>query len=240
MDDLETINGIASAITTSSEGGKTVWRFRLETGDGVLIPVEIRGDEIRGSLDDGDEVEVLTRVKDKSTEGVQSKHIRNLTTSFEIKAYERSRIRRGSSFTQVNFTVGILAALGGAVVSALFSALKSATTTVATTGPGPPGSVIISYKTISVIPLWAYYAGAALPIVVVAGLVLLDTWKNARPGPGGFHRNLRRRHWVPIVAGVVAGDLLTVLITALFVLMRAIPRWTASTSMIQGAVGTGY
>jgi hypothetical protein len=153
MDDLETIKGIASAITTSSEGGKTVWRFRLDTGGGVLIPVEIRGDKIRGSLGAGDKVEVLTRFKDKSREGVQSRHILNLTTGYEIKSYERSWVRRGSSFTRVNFAIGILAALGGAAVSVLLSVIKGATVTVARASIGPQGTVIISHEKVSVIPL---------------------------------------------------------------------------------------
>jgi tetratricopeptide (TPR) repeat protein len=65
-----------------------VWTFRLESwdpssGPGQIAAVEIRGNEIRGSLADGDWVEITDRPKDG---GFQPKEIINLTTGERVRA----------------------------------------------------------------------------------------------------------------------------------------------------------
>jgi hypothetical protein len=251
MNDLETIKGTACAVDKGTEAGKAVWRFRLDAGEGVVIPVEIRGDEIHGLLDMGDEIEVLVQSKDKTGEGVRSEHVLNRTTTYEINTYERSRLRRGFGFNQLNFYVGILAALGGAAVSILIGFLRAAgvataatpaaspsatagpssaspTSPAVTGAPTPPtsapsasgtgasssGPTVLSPKRVSLIPIWAYYVLVALPIVAVVIFVIYDVRKNVKSGPGGVRWYLRRRNSVSIVAGVVAGDLLAILVTA--------------------------
>src|ERR1700722_4291684 len=215
MNDLETIKGIACALDKSTESGKAVWRLRLDAGQGVVIPVEIRGDEIHGLLDIGDEIEVLVQSKDKTGEGIRSKHVLNRTTTYEINTYEQSRLRRGFRFLQLNFYVGVLAALGGAAVSILIGFLRAAgvATAAAPAGsssapPSSPGPTVLSPRSVRLIPIWAYYVLVALPIAAVVVFVIYDVRKNAKSGPGGVLWYLRRRNSVSIIAGVIAGDLL--------------------------------
>jgi hypothetical protein len=244
MNDLETIKGIACALDKSTESCRAVWRLRLDAGQGVVIPVEIRGDEIHGLLDIGDEIEVLVQSKDKTGEGIRSKHIVNRTTNYQINTYERSRLRRGLSFLQLNFYVGVLAALGGAAVSILIGFLRAAgvataaapaaspgvspsspaatagvasptsVPTASGTAASSPGPTVLSPRRASLIPIWAYYVLVALPIAAVVVFVIYDVRKNAKSGPGGVLWYLRRKNSVSIIAGVIAGDLLAILITA--------------------------
>jgi hypothetical protein len=65
-----------------------VWTFRMQSwdpsgGPGLIAAVEIRGNEIHGSLADGDWVEITDRPKDG---GFRPKEITNLTTGERVRA----------------------------------------------------------------------------------------------------------------------------------------------------------
>jgi hypothetical protein len=69
-----------------------IWAFRVETYDehgnpGELMGVEMRGHEIRGTLDNGDWVEISERPR--SGGGYRPKTVRNLTTNDVVKARMR-------------------------------------------------------------------------------------------------------------------------------------------------------
>lgn len=185
------VEGIVSKIRTSSEGGKTVLRFRLEVMDGHLIPIEVRGDEIRGDVDVGDKVAVLVESKDKSAEGIKSKHILDLTTGYEVKVYERSIVRRIVVFIGSNFIVGLLAALAVIVVAA------------------------VGIHATSNLAPWAFTAIFLIPFnLIIVGIPTITAYKRSRRGPGRFFWHFRAIGGFRGI-GFLVGSLLVILAVAL-------------------------
>jgi hypothetical protein len=91
-----------------------VLRFRLDIGDGQLLPVEIRGEEVRGDLLDGEKVALDLPRKTEGDVAVSPKRILNLRTGYEVRVWERSRLRRIASYFHDNYVIGIVGTVLGA------------------------------------------------------------------------------------------------------------------------------
>jgi hypothetical protein len=91
------MNGIARRVRSATEGQKIVLRFRLETAEGRTVPIELRGVEIRGDLDEGDMIEVSAGVTMQGDTAVRLTQIMNLTTDSTVEAWNPSTLHQARS-----------------------------------------------------------------------------------------------------------------------------------------------
>lgn len=83
------MNGIARNVRITSEGQKAVLRFRIETSEPErkVIPVEMRGTEIRGDIHEGDEIQVDASREEPGDATVRPVQIYNMTTFAVVQAW---------------------------------------------------------------------------------------------------------------------------------------------------------
>jgi hypothetical protein len=105
------MKGIARLVRSRNEGEKTILRFRIEVAKDRLVPVELRGVEIRGDLAEGDEVELPQDDCEEGDTGIQPSRVVNLTTSTIIVAWNPPLRRR--VFKYANGIIAAAAALSG-------------------------------------------------------------------------------------------------------------------------------
>jgi hypothetical protein len=84
------VKGTAERVRRDQESGKTVLRFVLAKPDGSRVAVEMRGEEIRGVLDEGDPVVFDAGPRDVTIDGVQRPlRLRNESTGSFVVAWQR-------------------------------------------------------------------------------------------------------------------------------------------------------
>jgi hypothetical protein len=112
------MKGPARRVRSATEGQKIVLRFRLETSEGRAVPVELRGAEIHGDLDEGDIIEVPTEVAGQGDALVHLQQVRNLTTGSLVRAWNPSRIQQarslaGKEILSATVGAGVTLTIGG-------------------------------------------------------------------------------------------------------------------------------
>ncbi len=209
-----TMNGVAHQVSKETEGSSTVWRFRFDRGDGSVIPIELRGDDVRGDLTSGDEVEISINEKDVDETAIRLKRIVNLSTGYNVQVWDKSAINRIVDFTSQNVVTAAIAALVTAGMSFLLTHLGGGSTNNTAGSPSVPG-LIINPAASSRGQVWALYAVLAALFDVVLFIILY--WQLRRANKKrGIKRHLwpylRRGPMLAISGGLLAGELLTILI----------------------------
>ena len=88
------MRGTVKGLERSTEGEQAVLRFRLHLPGGNVVPVEMRAEEIRGSLSEGDEVDLpVTRT---TPNGVVVETLHDRTTGFAVTAWRRPFLTRNA------------------------------------------------------------------------------------------------------------------------------------------------
>jgi hypothetical protein len=226
------LEGVAYQVRKEIEGDSAVLRFRFDRGDGTQVPVEMRGDDIRGDLDSGDRVEISVSEKDADETGIRVTRVMNLTTGYDVQVQEKSRTGRMAGFISENSGVAIITALVTAGVSFLLTRLgggtnlgqtpgpsASASATQSSTGGAQPSTAPVTPPPASGIgPVWVRYLALAVLFDLVA-LLIVYLWLRRDNKRRGIKRRLfpylRSRHMLAIVAGLLAGELLAVLIVGI-------------------------
>ena len=104
------MEGIASRVRRDQEGSTTVLRFIVTAEDGTRAAVEMRGEKIRGLLDEGDRVVLVLESYGRPAGGVHSPlSVENRTTGSVVTAWRASLPKRA--------TKPLLTTLGTAVIS---------------------------------------------------------------------------------------------------------------------------
>jgi hypothetical protein len=133
----------------------------VETEEGGLVPVEMRGREVLGVLDDGDRVAV-DRASPTGT--ARPRRVENLTTNAAVEVSVPRRLDRWSGAVGLrDVRTALISALVTATVGALTNAFESKSTPSATPAPGKQ-----SHPSHAV---WWVVAGAIA--IAVIGLALL-------------------------------------------------------------------
>jgi hypothetical protein len=114
-------------LRESPEGKGRVLRCVLSTVDGRAYPVEMRGDELRGVIDEGDRVavalEAVSGRRDDPT--LRPREIRNLTTGGVVEMWRADLLHRALRALPISavLTAAVSAAVGAAVGAGLAGAL---------------------------------------------------------------------------------------------------------------------
>jgi hypothetical protein len=127
----EHVEGVARRVRIDDEAGGCVLRFVVDTGEGGLVPVEMRGREVLGVLDDGDRV-AFDRAS-WATGTARPERVVNLSTNADVEVSVPGRLDRLSG------VVG-LRDLRTAVISALVTATVGAIAKAFQAGGKPPGA----------------------------------------------------------------------------------------------------
>ncbi len=213
----ERVEGIASRVRTDAEGSGCVLRFVVETEEGRRVPVEMRGREVLGVLDEGDRVRFAGGPTESGT--ARPRSIENLTTAATVEVPASGRFDRISGVVGLRdlraALISALVTVGvGSVVSVFDSGGPSEQTptgtgqtpTTPTTGPTPREPASSSQ--------WVWW----VVVGVVAGAVVLavGVWFSRRhpapagqpaPSPPPRSTRLGARRLAAIAAGVVIGIL---------------------------------
>jgi hypothetical protein len=178
------VQGLVTQVREGAEGSRSVLRFVLVAADASRHPVEIRGDQIRGFVNDGDVVRVESLPWVVPPDGVlRPQRLHNLTTASRVEAKQRTLPLRVLS----SLPALIGSAFVGAAVTALINVLISSpdSGSVHSVAPGPEAPDALPY--IAPNPaLWALLVSvpllalalrkkrrnADLPIAVLVGLTL--------------------------------------------------------------------
>jgi hypothetical protein len=220
---LGTVHGMASQVRKEIEGSIIVWRFRFDRGDGILRPIELRGDEIRGDLDSGDRVQLLVQENDVDATAIRLKSVFNLTTGFRVEALDKPnpepqpepqpqaepRARRLAGFISQNVATAVISAVVTGGVSFLFAFVHvGASHARSTIGP----QVLVPGER----PLWRTYVLVAVLFDLVAFIIFY--WQLRRQDK---QRDIKRRLWpyprsrhtlLAVAVGLLAGELAATLI----------------------------
>ena len=202
------MDGVARLVRKETEGSSTVLRFRLDRADGILIPIELRGDDIRGDLESGDKVEIFIKEKDADDTAIRLKRILNLSTGYNVQVLDRSRSGRIGSFVSENASTAAIAALVTAGVSFLLTHLGGTRHNQSPIGARP-------IFALSNGQVWALYAALAVLFNVAVFIILYWQLRHGNKKRGIKRRlwpYLRSRHMLAISVGLLTGEILTTLI----------------------------
>ena len=209
-----TMNGVAYQVSKETEGSSIVWRFRFDCGDGSVIPIELRGDDVRGNLTSGDRIEISVNEKDVDDTAIRLKRIANLTTGYNVQVWDKSAIKRIAGFISDNIVTAAIAALVTAGTSFLLTHLGGGSTNNTAGSPSLPG-LIINPVAPSEGQVWTLYAILAALFDVVVFIILYWQFRRANK-KRGIKRHLwpylRRGRMLAILGGLLAGELLAILI----------------------------
>ena len=204
-----TVDGVARLVRKETEGSGTVLRFRLDREDGILIPIELRGGDIRGDLESGDKVEISIKEKDADETAIRLKRILNLSTGYNVEVLDRSRSGRIASFVSENASTAAIAALVTAGVSFLLTHLGGGATQNGSPIGVPPTLAPSNGQA------WALYAVLAVLFNVAVFIIFYWQLRHGNKKRGIKRRlwpYLRSRHMLAISVGLLTGELLTTLI----------------------------
>jgi hypothetical protein len=89
------IEGTAQRVHRERVGATMVLSFRLVDSNGCCIAVEMRAEEVRGPLHEGDRVALDLVAEEVVSDGIRRpRRIRNVTTDSVVIAWDPSRVRR--------------------------------------------------------------------------------------------------------------------------------------------------
>jgi hypothetical protein len=136
---MSNIKGSVKTVRIDHEGNTVILRFMMESGGHQKIPVEMRGQQILGVLEIGDEVMIdVARIRDRY--GVmRPPQVRNLTTDSVVRVASPgffSKTGRFLSSLAASITSGVLTAVLVSLVKPPLSTIKA----VPRSSPGPPGT----------------------------------------------------------------------------------------------------
>jgi hypothetical protein len=183
------MEGIATRVRCDQEGANTVLRFVVKGQGGTRAAVEMRGHEIRGVLDDGDRVLLLTGPQPAPGDGIQRPtQVENLTTGSTVTAWRPSRLERAAK----PLPMALLTAAISSGVSFCFAALLTADEgpTAAPPGLDDGGSTD-----------WFPFEPAGVVRILATSVGLWAVWFALY---GRRRRNRGHRIW-PVAPGVLAG-----------------------------------
>jgi hypothetical protein len=191
--------GTVRRLALADEGRSRVLRFVLETDSGELLAVEMRGDELRGVLGEGDRVRLPGAAA--GADGTsRPRSLANLTTGARVEMRRTHRALRSARALGAQ----VVAAAVGAIVSAsialgfsLFSAAEDPGSSRPGVNPLPPppprddlswwevGVVVALAAVLLAVGLhavrgrsrrlrWSFAVGFAVPLAVAAVLALAD------------------------------------------------------------------
>lgn len=167
----EHVEGVARRVRIDDEAGGCVLRFVVETDEGSLVPVEMRGREVLGVLDDGDRV-AFDRGS-PSTGTARPQRVANLSTNAEVEVSVPGRLRRWSGVVGLR---DVRTALISALVTATVGALTNVFESNAPPSAGPGGQ-----KQPEPSHAWWWVVFAAAIAVALIGLALLSERRRAGP-----------------------------------------------------------
>ena len=183
------VEGTALHVTRNKE----VLRFRLDIGQGQLLPVEMRGEEVRGDLLDGEKVALDLPRRTKVDVAVSPKRILNLSTGYEVRVWQRSRLRRITSWiTEHAVPTAISAAISAAITAVLKRSL----------GVGATGSGYFDLIAIVAVLL------ILLDVVFWVGRNILSRFIRQIPPRRKVWSSPNQRFYIAILVGFLIGDLL--------------------------------
>ena len=107
-----------------SDGKPICWRFVLRRADGSAVVVELEGDEIHGSLSEGDEVEFEERASRGQSDVLSPLALKNKTIGVNVS------VSRVSSARRIGQNLGTTAA------TTVVSSIATAAVTIALASPG--------------------------------------------------------------------------------------------------------
>src|SRR5881397_3091601 len=77
------VEGTVGALKIEEEGGSRVLRFLVQPDEGAPVPIEMRGEQLRGVLIEGHRVDIrfAGRSLDRGDATLRPRELRNLTTN---------------------------------------------------------------------------------------------------------------------------------------------------------------
>jgi hypothetical protein len=158
------VKGTVERSRRDQEGGSTVLRFVLAQSDGSRVAVEMRGDEIRGVLDDGDRVVVETGLDAAMVDGVQRPlRLRNESTGSLVVAWQRPWLMRALKPLPTLLTSAVISTGVTIVLTALADTSDGSTTPesgVSPPAPEDPDPLIVPVTLVLTGLYWALWFGA--------------------------------------------------------------------------------
>jgi hypothetical protein len=209
------VEGIASRVRIDTEGSGRVLRFVVDTDDGRRVPVEMRGREVLGVLDDGDRVRFAAAHTASGT--ACPRRVDNLTTAAAVEVPAAGRLDRVSGAVGLrDVRTALISALVTVGVGSLVDVFKTGAANEnepVNPRPIPPQAASSSH--------WAWWVVGG--IAVAAALVVAGVWivrrRSSReqgrdtvpqppaPAPAAPRSpRFRGRRLAAIAAGVVLGS----------------------------------
>ena len=180
------MDGTASRVQRGQESASSVLRFIVTAADGAKAVIEMRGQEIRGALDDGDHVNVLGAHRDASDGVFRPARVRNETTGSLVTAWQPPLHQRAAK----PLVTALASALISSAVTLLVGWLTSTEPSNQAAVPPAPGPASAEDDTD-----WVALVAGLLVAAAVSWAVF------------GWRRRRRRPTW-PVALGIVVGLLL--------------------------------
>jgi hypothetical protein len=132
------LDGTVERLASTEEADQRVLRFLLHTDSG-FVPVEMRGDELRGVVSDGDHVQFAgSRASDGTA---HPRTLTNLTTGAQVELWTAPRGLRVARFVGTSaVTAGLGAVVSGLIGVAIGAVFSSRSSGSQSPPPGPPPS----------------------------------------------------------------------------------------------------
>jgi hypothetical protein len=216
------MNGIARRVRSATEGQKIVLRFRLETAEGRTVPIELRGVEIRGDLDEGDRIEIPAAILIHGDATLRLSHIMNLSTDSTVEAWNPSALNQARTLVGrealsatvgagVTLTIGGLLKVGQKGSPSPTTSSRPApgtTTTLVPSDTTPTSSPVSTAPTGLPVPVPKAWGGRPLGLLFIFILFALLVYLRFQ----WRRRRLRHEPFFPAVLAFGAGVLLALLL----------------------------
>ena len=169
--------GVVSRLQSEQHAGQQVRGFVVTTPDGVLVPVELRGDRISGVLGDGDRVKIAVPEGLMDAEDRMQRPLKlvNVTTGGVVTVYRAGLLQhaaRASLKTIGDAWTAVIGALAGALL--MYLGLKEER------GPGLGIAPLPEQWDVSVL-VWLLVG--SLPVIAVIGYFTVYRPWRWRGGP---------------------------------------------------------
>jgi hypothetical protein len=188
------VAGTVERLEKSTEGGLVTWRFVLRRPDGSAVVVELQGEEVHGTLRDGDEVELPHADLTPDVDLVSPRSLDNKTVGVGVSVRRRGSARRLGSHLGTTAATTAVSSVAAAAVTLVLSAGGSGDAAPAPGGGG--GGADES----------AMSTGALIILSIVEFLVLWLIWFVI------WGRRWRRPARVWATAGIAVGALIAFVI----------------------------
>lgn len=173
--------GTVRRLTSTDEGGHRVVRFVLET-EARSLPVEMRGDELRGVLGEGDQVRLADAPVRNGT--VLATHVDNVTTGARVEMWRpssRVRMARLGLALAKTAATAVVTGLVGVLIGAIFVARKSGAQGPHGGEPGTSDGDVVAFAVIfglslavalAALYLWHRSRGRKAPVALLIGAAI--------------------------------------------------------------------